>query len=158
MKVSFRKGMSYGAVSGVITTLGLMIGLYFSSGSREIILAGVLTIAFADALSDGLGIHVSEESENKHSSREIWESTISAIMTKMLFALSFLFPIVFFPIMLAIILDFLWGMVLIMVLSYLMAKSNKTNPLSVVAEHVGIAILVVAGSFIIGRLISSSFN
>jgi len=32
----------------------------------------VLTIAIADAFSDALGIHVSEESENRHTHREIW--------------------------------------------------------------------------------------
>ena len=33
---------------------------------KAVIISGVLVIAIADAFSDALGIHISEESENKH--------------------------------------------------------------------------------------------
>lgn len=50
-----------------------MIGLYSGIYSKLVVLSGILTIAIADAVSDALGIHISEESENKHTSREIWD-------------------------------------------------------------------------------------
>ena len=49
---------------GVITTLGLIVGLHSGTHSRAIVIGGILTIAIADAMSDALGIHVSEESKN----------------------------------------------------------------------------------------------
>ena len=158
MKISLKKGLSYGVTSGVITTLGLIIGLYFSESGRDIILAGILTIAFADALSDGLGIHISEEAENKHSKKEIWESTLSTVVTKMIFALSFIIPILLFSMGIAIIINLIWGAALLIALSYYVARNNKENVLSVLAEHVGIAIIVIAGSFAIGGLINLFFN
>ena len=75
MKHSLKVGFSFGLTSGIITTLGLLTGLDSSTNSKLVVIGGVLTIAIADAFSDVLGIHISEESENKHTSREIWEST-----------------------------------------------------------------------------------
>ena len=64
MKISWKTGISFGLTSGVITTLGLMVGLHSGSHSRAIVIGGIMTIAIADAMSDALGIHVSEESKN----------------------------------------------------------------------------------------------
>jgi len=54
-----------------------MVGLHSFSGFKFVIIGGILTIVIADAFSDALGIHVSEEAENAHTSKEIWESTIA---------------------------------------------------------------------------------
>ncbi|MEO0185998.1 MAG: VIT1/CCC1 transporter family protein, partial [candidate division WOR-3 bacterium] len=75
LKHSLKTGFSFGSTSGIITTLGLMVGLHSGTHSKIVVIGGILTIAIADAFSDALGIHVSEESENKHSTKEIWEST-----------------------------------------------------------------------------------
>ena len=50
-------------------------------------------LALADALSDAMGMHVSEEAEGVHSPREIWEATLSTLLSKAGTTLSFL-PIV----------------------------------------------------------------
>ena len=49
MKTSTIKGVSFGLTSGIITTLGMMVGLNFSTGSKLVVLGGILTIAIADA-------------------------------------------------------------------------------------------------------------
>ena len=78
MKISIRKGVGFGLTSGIITTLGLIVGLNAGTHSKIVVIAGILTIAIADAFSDSMGIHISEESGHKNkSSKEIWESTIS---------------------------------------------------------------------------------
>ncbi len=77
MKISIRKGFSFGLTSGIITTLGLIVGLHSSTHSAAVVISGILIIAIVDALSDAIGIHISEESEIKHSTKEIWESTIT---------------------------------------------------------------------------------
>jgi len=68
---SIKTGFSFGLTSGIITTLGLIIGLHAGTHSRLVVMGGILTIATADAFSDALGIHISEESETKHSNKEI---------------------------------------------------------------------------------------
>ena len=85
MRLSIRKGFSFGLTSGIITTLGLIVGLHSGTHSNIVIIGGILVIAIADAMSDALGVHVSEESENKHSTKEIWESTVSTFLSKFVF-------------------------------------------------------------------------
>ena len=77
MRHSLKVGLCFGLTSGIITTLGLMMGLYSGTNSKLVVIGGILVIAIADSFSDALGIHMSEESENKHTTREVWESTIS---------------------------------------------------------------------------------
>ena len=62
MKHSLKVGFSFGLTSGIITTLGLMVGLNYGTSSKLAVIGGILTIAIADASSDALGIHISEES------------------------------------------------------------------------------------------------
>ena len=46
MKRSIKKGLGFGLASGVITTLGMMVGLNASTGSKLAIIGGIIT-AFA---------------------------------------------------------------------------------------------------------------
>lgn len=77
MKTSWKTGISFGLTSGVITTLRLMVGLHSGTHSRAIVISGILTIAIADATSDALGIHVSEESKNSVPVSQVWEATLA---------------------------------------------------------------------------------
>jgi len=157
MRHSIEVGLSFGLTSGVITTLGLMVGLNSGTSSRLAVIGGILTIAIADALSDGLGIHISEESENVHSKKEIWESTISTVIVKFFIASSFLVPVLLFSLQLAIIISVFWGCFLLCIMSYRIALKQKINPLSVIGEHLLIAIIVILLAQVVGALISHLF-
>ena len=158
MRHSVETGFSFGLTSGVITTLGLIVGLHSSTHSKPAVIGGVLTIAIADAFSDALGIHISEEAENKHTAKEIWEATISAFMAKFFFALTFLAPVFFFSLDKAIPVSIVYGLTLLGVFSFYLSKKQKTSPYKVIAEHLGIALLVVAAAHYIGDWISLRFN
>jgi len=129
-----------------------MVGLHSGTHSRIAVLSGILTIAIADAFSDALGIHISEESENKHDAKEIWESTIFTFLSKFVFASTFIVPLLLFNLSTAIIICLIWGFSLMSVFSYLMAKAQKTKPFHVVAEHLLIAVAVIAITHYIGDL------
>ena len=88
MKVSLKTGISFGLTSGVITTLGLMVGLNASTHSKAAVIGGILTIAVADAFSDALGIHVSQEAQKETSTKAVWESTLSTLVSKFAVALT----------------------------------------------------------------------
>ena len=158
MKVSIKKGFSFGLTSGIITTLGLIVGLNASTGSKLVVLGGILTIAIADSLSDALGIHISEESENKHTKQEIWEATISTFIAKLLFALTFVVPVLLLDLPIAVIVSVIWGLLILGIISYYIAKQDKSNPLEVIGEHIIIAVLVIVLTQIVGGLISSAFG
>ncbi len=155
---SHRVGISFGLTSGVITTLGLMSGLNASTGSRSIVIGGILTIAVADAFSDALGIHMSEESEDTHSPREIWSSSITTFITKFLTSLSFLIPALLLPLRAAIFTSIGWGLLILIIFSYLLAKEQKRSPLGVVLEHLAVALAVLALTNWFGGLLAKHFN
>jgi len=156
MKKSFETGFSFGLTSGIITTLGLMVGLHAGTHSKLAVIGGILTIAIADAFSDSLGIHVSEESENKPT-KEIWESTISTFISKFIFALTFFIPVLLFEISTAILISVVWGLSLISILSFRIAKKQKETPWKVVGEHVIIALVVIAITHFVGDWIAMTF-
>jgi len=151
---SLKTGFSFGLTSGIITSLGLIVGLYASTDSRLVVLAGILTIAIADAFSDALGIHISEESEGTHTSKEIWQSTISAFLTKFLCALTFAVPILLFSFSIAIIVSVIWGLILLIIFNFYLAKIQKKAPWKIIAEHLIIAFIVIVATHYLGTWIN----
>lgn len=154
MKDSIKTGFSFGLTSGVITTLGLMIGLYAATDSTMVVIGGILTIAIADALSDAFGIHISEESENKHFSREIWESTISTFLFKFITGLTFIVPVLLFKLSTAIIVNIAWGLFLLSILSFYIAKSQQVKSWKIIIEHLFMALIVIFITYYVGEWIS----
>ena len=157
MDHSIKIGLSFGLTSAIITTLGLMVGLHSGTHSRLVVIGGVLTIAIADAFSDALGIHVSEEAENKHTTREIWESTIATFLSKLIFASTFVVPLLLFELSTAIIVSVVWGLSLLCIFSFYIAKTQKIKPFGVVMEHLIIALVVIAATNYVGSWIGLTF-
>lgn len=155
MRLSIRKGFSFGLTSGIITTLGLIVGLHSGTHSNIVIIGGILVIAIADAMSDALGVHISEESENKHSTKEIWESTVSTFLSKFVFALIFIIPVLFLQLSAAIIVCVIWGLSLITIFSYYIAKQQNVKPYSIILEHLIIAIMVIMITHYVGDWIAT---
>jgi vacuolar iron transporter family protein len=154
MKNLIKEGVSFGLTSGTITTLGLMIGLYSQTHSELVVIGGILTIAIADALSDSLGAHISHESYKKNTKKQIWESTISTFLAKLIYALTFIVGFLFFDFSTAILINVLYGLVVLNFLSLYIAKKNKSNPYTVIGEHLGIAVLVMIITYYLGLFIS----
>ena len=157
MNHSIKTGLCFGLTSGIITTLGLMVGLHSGTHSKMVVLGGILTIAIADAFSDALGIHMSEESEGKHSSKEVWQSTLSTFFSKFLFALTFVIPILLFELSTAIIASIVWGLFALSVLSLKLAKDQQKKPWRVIGEHLLIAVVVIIITHFVGDWIRTMF-
>ena len=158
LKQSLKTGFSFGLASGVITTLGLIVGLEAGTNSKMVVVGGILIIAIADSFSDALGIHIARESENKHSFRSIWESTFAAFFSKFFIALTFLIPILLLSLNIAIIVSIVWGLSLLTVFSYYLARMQKIKPLFVIGEHLSIAILVIIITHFVGGYIKLIFQ
>ena len=157
MRLSVRKGFSFGLTSGTITTLGLIVGLHSSTGSNIAVIGGVFIIALADALSDAFGVHISEEAENKHTNQEIWESTLVTFGSKFFFALTFIIPLLIFSLNIAIIVSIIWGFLLITIFSCYIAKLQKKPAPKIVTEHLIIATIVIILTHYIGEWIAIIF-
>ena len=157
MKASIKKGFGFGLSSGVITTLGMMVGLSASTQSKIAVIGGIMAIAIADAFSDAVGIHISEESENHHSARDIWEATISTLVSKFFFAISFIVPLLLFELSVAIFVSIFWGIFLVMVFSWYLAVQQGAKPYKVVFEHITIVILVIFITHYVGKWIAQCY-
>jgi len=152
-----RTGLFFGATSGVITTIGLITGLNAGTHSMAAVLGGIFVIAVADSMSDALGIHLAEEADPNATTAHIWSATISTFLNKFFFALSFAVPLLLLPLDQAVMASLLWGMFVIIVLSYFLARAQKASPIMIIGEHLGIAVLVVVLSHLIGVWVSKTF-
>lgn len=153
MKESLKTGITFGLTSGTITTLGLMIGLSSGTNSRGIVIGGILTIAIADSLSDALGIHVSEEANPARTTMQVWVATVATFLSK-LYAIIFIIPVLLFDLPVAININLVWGVFLLTILSYYLAKSQGVKPWKVILEHLIIIAIVVAITHFLGKLIA----
>ena len=158
MKKSLKTGFCFGLTSGIITTLGLMVGLNSGPGSKLAVIGGILTIAVADAFSDALGIHISEEAENAHSTREVWESTIFTFASKFLVATTFIVPVLLFDLTMAVVVSLIWGFFVLGVLSVFLAREQDKEPWKVAGEHLLILVVVVIATDLVGSWIGAAFG
>jgi vacuolar iron transporter family protein len=158
MEESIKSGISFGITSGTITTLGLMMGLYSSTGSKMVVIGGVLTIAIADALSDSLAMHVSEESRKGANKKNIWGATFSTFLAKFIYGLSFLIPLLIFGLREAIVVSVIYGLLVLSVLNYKLAKSNSGSVWRTISEHLIIAIIVLIATYYIGVFVGNVFG
>jgi VIT1/CCC1 family predicted Fe2+/Mn2+ transporter len=153
-----RTGLFFGATSGVITTIGLITGLNAGTRSVAAVLGGIFVIAVADAMSDALGIHLAEEAKPDATAQHVWAATISTFLNKFFFALSFAVPLLLLPLDQAVLASLLWGMLVIIVLSYFLARAQNASTIMIIGEHLGIAILVVVLSHLIGVWVGETFT
>ena len=157
MKNALKKGLGFGLTSGVITTLGLMVGLNASTQSSLVVLGGIITIAVADAFSDAFGVHISEEFDKKNSDEHVWASTFSTFFFKFIFAITFAIPVLFLELQTALVVSIIWGAFLLSAISFKMAREQKESVLHVVAEHLVIFTVVLFATNFIGNWISVTF-
>jgi VIT1/CCC1 family predicted Fe2+/Mn2+ transporter len=155
VRKSIKKGLGFGLTSGVITTLGMMVGLSASTELKTAVIGGIIAIAIADAFSDAVGIHISEESESEHGAKEIWEATFSTFLSKFLIALTFVLPVLAFELHIAITVSIIWGLTLIIIFSYYVAVQQGVKAHKVVLEHVAIVVLVIVITHYVGKWIGA---
>ncbi len=148
---------SFGATAAIITNLSLIFGLRTGAHAKISIISAMLVIALADNISDSVGIHIYQESECIET-REVWISTFSNFLTRLLVSMTFVFLIILFPLNIAVFLSLMWGLFLLAGMSYAIARDRHINPYLTILEHIVIAAAVVIASNFIGRFIISKLN
>ena len=143
---------SIGATAAIITSLALIAGLAHGNDGRTSIVAGLLVIAIADNITDSLGIHIYKEAEGA-CKREINSSTLGNFTVRLVLALTFVMIVLLLPSYIALIVSAVWGLFLLTILSYFIAKAQKVSPLKQITRHVLVALSVIVGSKLLGNLI-----
>lgn len=152
-----RTGIFFGATSGVITTIGLIVGLHAGTQSLVAVLGGILVVAVADAMSDAMGIHLAQEADPDSSHDHVWAATIWTFLTKLVVASTFAIPLLWLPLQTAVIASVSWGLLVITILSAYLARMQRIRALPVITEHLVIAIVVVTVSYFIGIWVRTTF-
>jgi VIT1/CCC1 family predicted Fe2+/Mn2+ transporter len=153
-----RTGFFFGATSGVITTIGLIVGLNAGTQLLVAVLGGIFVVAVADSMSDALGIHLAQEADPDSTGEHIWAATFWTFFTKLAVTLSFAVPLLFLPLQTAVAVSVGWGLLVITLLSAYLARMQRVAALPVVTEHLGIAVAVVAISHFIGVWVQNAFS
>lgn len=156
MDKALKGGFIFGLTTGIITTLGLIVGLSSGTHSKLAVIGGILTIAVAGALSDSLGMLFSEESENMRK-KYIRESIISTFLSQFIFSTTFVIPVLLFPLSTSVAISIIWGLLWIGIFSYFIAKGRKTKPSKLILQHLLVALLVIILTHYLGRWIGKTF-
>ena len=148
---------SFGATSAIITNLGIITGLDTLTHPKLSIIGALLVIALADNLSDSFGIHIYQESEHI-GKKEVWLSTLTNFLTRLFVSSTFIILIIALPIRLATVCSVIWGLFVLIVMTYTIAKQQKINPFSAIFVHLTIAVVVVVASNFIGAFVITRFQ
>jgi vacuolar iron transporter family protein len=154
---SHKNNYLFGSSSAIITNLGLIAGLYCTSNAKLNILGSILLIAIADNISDTLGIHIYQEAEGLKA-KEVWFSSFTNFSSRLIISSLFALLIIFLPLQLALIYSIILGLLLLSIISYFIAVHKRNNPYIAIIEHLGIALLVIALSRILGNCIINNFH
>lgn len=150
-------GVGFGITSGVITTLGLITGVYASTGSRLAIIGSLVTVAVADSCSDAVGIHTEEEIDKDSKPQKMWKTTIVTLVTKSIIALTFIIPFYMWSIQISVWISLVWGTFLLIVFSYAVARYRRDKAWRSILKHISIAIIVIVITFYIGIWVHKTF-
>ena len=156
MNNSWKSGIGFGITSAIITTVGLMVGLISSTNSKIAVVGGIITIAIADAMSDAMGMHLSQEFAGQDQ-KNVWIATISTFITKMIVAATFIISPLFFSLITSAIINIIWGLLILGIFSYIIAKNEHEKPFAVISQHLLIAMVVIVLSYFVGKLINYIF-
>lgn len=150
------KNYVFGSTAAIITNISIIVGLGSARASKGPILGSLLTIALADNISDSLGIHLYKETEGLGQRLSLL-STVLNFISRLLVSLSFIGIVVYFSMSHAIVVAIVWGLLLLVLLSFLITRSNKENSLLEIVKHVLVAIVVIILSRWVGGLVTANF-
>jgi VIT1/CCC1 family predicted Fe2+/Mn2+ transporter len=144
---------SLGSTAAIITSMGLIAGLSHGEGSKASTIASLMIIAVADNISDSLSLHIYKESEGADR-KEIASGTYGNFLARLLVVLTFVAIVMLFSANVAVLSASAWGLTLLTLLSYSIAKTKQTNPPREIVWHLVVAVLVIIASRLLGMLIA----
>ncbi len=150
------QGMTFGAMDAIIMVIGIVVGLGVI-GDRTAVFVGILVAGIANSFGNAWGFHVSEETENIHTRKEVWVSTLLSFSGTFLSTLLLITPVLLLPLSQAIPVSVSLGILLITLISLLVSRIKGLGRgacCRLALEYVGISILVIAVSFFLGQFAS----
>jgi len=151
--------LSFGSTAGIVTSMGLIVGLDAATASTAALAGSILIAGLADNLTDSLSVHIYQESE-RLPEREAFRTTAVNFVARITMSLSFIFIVILLPRPAAVRLSVIWGFFLLSGLSYVIARARSVSAFSEIWKHGVVAVIVILISKAIGtwivRLMSST--
>ncbi len=144
--------ISYGGTAAVVTSTAMISGLSAADATRSVIVSALLIAALADNLADALSIHIFQESEQLDK-KDAFTGTVTNFFTRLVLCLSFVPLIGLFPLSQVAEVSIVWGLLLLAILTYLVARERKVKPVPEVLKHMVVAFVVITVSIMIGHWI-----
>ena len=155
-KASGLQGMTFGAMDAIITVIGIVVGLGVM-GNRTAVFVGILVAGIANSFGNAWGFHISEETENIHTRKEVWMSTMLSFAGTLVATMILLMPVIFFPLTQAIFLSVIIGVLIIVLIGVVVGRIQeleKRGCCKLVLEYVSISMLVIVVAYYLGQLAS----
>ncbi len=148
--------LTFGIISGTITTLGLVVCEYFATGSKAAIAGGIFG-ALIDACSDAFGIYESRRSEGCGASMAL-RHALGTLAGKMGMPALFFVPMALCSVKTAVIINVSVGTTMIAVLNVAGALANRVPWTKQVATRLAISAFILAFSVGGGLLVHHMFG
>jgi len=145
--------ISFGGTAAIVTSMALIAGLEAANAGRASVISALLIAAVADNLTDSLSVHMYQESE-RFERKDAFVGTITNFATRLVVCLSFVFIVVSIPSHLAMAIGMAWGLSLLTILTCILARHRQVSAVSEVAKHLGVALMVIAVSRVVGQWIA----
>jgi VIT1/CCC1 family predicted Fe2+/Mn2+ transporter len=148
-----------GFASGIITALGLMVGLQSGTQSQHAVLGGIIILALADAFSDGYGEYLAERTENIQSTWQVWKASLVAFSSVFFCIVQFIIPILFMNLEDALVLCIIYGMILLGIVSGYIAKVQKKKKIHrTIFIYIFAAIMLMVITYLVGNWLAILFS
>ena len=147
-------GISFGGTAAIVTSMALIVGLDAANAGRAAMVSALLIAAVADNLTDSLSVHMYQESERLEE-REAFIGTLTNFVTRFIVCLSFVLIVVLFQKHAAAVGGIIWGMSLLTVLTYILARHRKVSTMSELGKHLAVALVIIFVSKGIGHWITA---
>lgn len=144
------QGVAFGIMGGVVTILGVMLGLS-TTGNKQFTELGILVAGLADSFSDAAAMYVSEETEGIHTKKEVVATALATLFGKIASLILLMTPVLLLPLREGAIVSVLIGVFLLTGLSFYIKKDFKEK-IRFAVEYILLAIVVAMISYSIGNL------
>ena len=158
------QGVAFGTMDGLITILGVVIGIASATDSSGAVVIAGLVAGLANAFGNSFGFYASELAEraehiqeNQHlsSMTETRRSTILAFAHSLASTLVIVAPFTVLSLTSAMIVSLILALVLLFALGALVGKFSHASPWRFGVRYVILGVAGAALSFVIGQIVGS---
>jgi adenylate cyclase class IV len=146
--------LAFGITSGILTTLGVLVGVKSATEARLSVIASVAAIAVADSCSDAFGMYMAKVSQRGVAPREALRHALATFAGKAFLPITFVVPLLALPLNAAIAVDLAWGALALALLSAEQAVVEQRSIARRIARNLAVAAVIVVNTWLIGSLVA----